>query len=304
MLRPVVMSSLVAAVTAALAAEPAPAFKVIVNPDNPVAELDRKLLAEMFLKKATRWPNNDLARPVDLSSDAPARERFSQEVIGRSVAEFLYERASDGRRRPDLGTGVHLGTQHGAKGLEWPAVFVLGDVSASDDRKEPDGERRLAYVAATRAERMLYLVRWPGCAPVWGDIVSASLVEHAATDGHPAWRPTDRVVVGLGDLWLDFAGREGPDSRRNRALARLKYGDTCSVEFGRWTKVCDASGEAVASLSRDGLARVGDRLRRATNARVLAMVRRTADQTTDLQYRSELESEEWWVPVVVAELTI
>jgi ABC-type phosphate transport system substrate-binding protein len=78
----------IAAVLAAapLAAEEKPAYRVIVNPANPATELDRKLVADAFLKKVSRWPNNELIRPVDLGSDDAVRERFTAEVLGRSVS--------------------------------------------------------------------------------------------------------------------------------------------------------------------------------------------------------------------------
>ncbi|MBI5543208.1 MAG: hypothetical protein HY901_04930 [Deltaproteobacteria bacterium] len=67
------------------AAEPEVGFRVIVNRDVPVRSVDRRLLAEVFLKKHTRWSDGKTIRPVDLASDSPVRVRFSQEVLRRSV---------------------------------------------------------------------------------------------------------------------------------------------------------------------------------------------------------------------------
>ena len=89
--------------------------------------------------------------------------------------------ASDSRREGDK---VVLSTIHGSKGLEWPVVFVVGVVEGllphssnvvrnMDDTWEaklkPDEveeERRLMYVAMTRAREVLYLswfklLSWP-----------------------------------------------------------------------------------------------------------------------------------------------
>src|SRR5689334_20171023 len=59
---------------------------------------------------------------------------------------------------------VTLMTAHSAKGLEFPLVFVVGleeglfpHSRAATDRAELEEERRLAYVAMTRAERYLYV---------------------------------------------------------------------------------------------------------------------------------------------------
>jgi len=67
-------------------AEGGTAFHVIVNPDNVTGSIDRKFLSEAFLKKVTRWPNDELIRPVDQASSAPARQAFSEGVLRRSVA--------------------------------------------------------------------------------------------------------------------------------------------------------------------------------------------------------------------------
>src|SRR5262249_53583096 len=51
----------------------------------PTTSVTRKFLSDAFLKKATRWPQDEPIRPVDLGPDAPARQRFSEDVHGRSV---------------------------------------------------------------------------------------------------------------------------------------------------------------------------------------------------------------------------
>ena len=82
-----------------------------------------------------------------------------------SVGAFL-EMASlitDADDSGDDGTRVLLMTIHAAKGLEFPTVFVVGmeegifpDRRCMDD-EQLEEERRLAYVAITRAERRLFL---------------------------------------------------------------------------------------------------------------------------------------------------
>jgi len=76
--------------------------------------------------------------------------------------------ASEPRRPQAAGTipdAVALGTFHRAKGLEWPHVIVIGATdgfiphAAASDPLALDEERRLLYVAMTRAERDL-TVTW------------------------------------------------------------------------------------------------------------------------------------------------
>ena len=67
-------------------AQSSPAFRVIVDPANQTASVDRKFLADAFLKKTTRWGDGARIRPVDLPASSPVRRLFTQSVIGRSVA--------------------------------------------------------------------------------------------------------------------------------------------------------------------------------------------------------------------------
>lgn len=64
----------------------------------------------------------------------------------------------------DRDSGVTLMTVHSAKGLEFPVVFLVGledgifpHSRSLNDPKELEEERRLAYVAITRAESILYV---------------------------------------------------------------------------------------------------------------------------------------------------
>jgi len=68
------------------AAESPPPFVVVVHPKNPATSVNRKFLGDAFLKKATRWPNDDVIRPVDQAPDSAVRRRFTEDVLKRSVA--------------------------------------------------------------------------------------------------------------------------------------------------------------------------------------------------------------------------
>jgi ABC-type phosphate transport system substrate-binding protein len=84
-------------------AEPRPGFVVIVHPGSLVTSVNRKFLAEAFLRRATRWSDDTAIRPVDLEPDAPARSRFSLEILSRSVAEvrsYWQQRIFSGQALP------------------------------------------------------------------------------------------------------------------------------------------------------------------------------------------------------------
>jgi DNA helicase-2/ATP-dependent DNA helicase PcrA len=105
------------------------------------------------------------------SEDLPDAREHLEELIAAagehtSLSEFLQEVAllTSADDKEDERDQVQLLTIHAAKGLEWPIVFVAGleEGSLPHERSltTPEGieeERRLCYVALTRAGERLYL---------------------------------------------------------------------------------------------------------------------------------------------------
>jgi ABC-type phosphate transport system substrate-binding protein len=79
-------AALVVAAWSAAIGEPTAGFRMIVNPANPMARLDRRFVAEAFLKKRTRWDDDSAIQPVDLGQRTGARGAFSRDILGRDVA--------------------------------------------------------------------------------------------------------------------------------------------------------------------------------------------------------------------------
>lgn len=81
-----------------------------------------------------------------------------------TVDDFLTSLRADDRGNA-ANDGVELTTFHGAKGLEWPIVHLVGledglvPIAFASNRAAFQEEQRLLYVAATRAERELH-VSW------------------------------------------------------------------------------------------------------------------------------------------------
>lgn len=95
--------------------------------------------------------------------------RFSRENDEPTLNDFLQEVAlmTDIDNYNAEAETVVLMTIHAAKGLEFPTVFLVGmeesifpsDVSSMSGDEEIEEERRLAYVAVTRAKKQLYITR-------------------------------------------------------------------------------------------------------------------------------------------------
>ena len=112
-------------------------------------------------------------------------------------------------------------------------------------------------------------------------------------------RPRTYTLLGLEDLYLDFAGmkREGDPVRE--ALGRIGTGDLLRAERrnGQIELVNDA-GLAVARLSKSARATWQGRLETITEVRVVAMVHRAKDDISDTTYRDRCFGAAWEVPVV------
>jgi DNA helicase-2/ATP-dependent DNA helicase PcrA len=92
------------------------------------------------------------------------RELAEAFPAGKTLKEFSQElaRRAELHDEPSLAS-VTLATVHSAKGQEWPVVFVVGlsvgqfPISYAVSESEIEEERRLFYVALTRARQRLAL---------------------------------------------------------------------------------------------------------------------------------------------------
>ena len=119
----------------------------------------------------TRWMEqkyDDAAqRRRDLESLQVIAERYDD--IERFLSDLAIDPPDFSRGRPeDDGDDelLTLTTVHSAKGLEWHSVFILQlnagrfpNYNALDSEAEYEEERRLLYVAVTRARQNLYLMK-------------------------------------------------------------------------------------------------------------------------------------------------
>lgn len=190
----------------------------------------------------------------------------SEEVSGlRGVAGFLAE--VEGQQIPadtlgeaDLrGSAVRLLTAHRAKGLEWDLVVVAGvqegvwpDIRRRGSLLEPDRlgphglteieptasriaeERRLFYVACTRARRRLVVTAVAGTEGE-GDQPSRFLTELGARVVPVAGRPRRPLTLTalVAELRRTCADPESPPALRDEAAGRLARLADTTDELGR-----------------------------------------------------------------------
>jgi len=103
----------------------------------------------------------DLYQLVQIAATYPSRERFLTELT-LDPPDATSDRAGDPLLDEDY---LILSTMHSAKGQEWKSVFILNAVDgclpsdlATGTSAEIEEERRLLYVAMTRAKDHLHLI--------------------------------------------------------------------------------------------------------------------------------------------------
>jgi DNA helicase-2/ATP-dependent DNA helicase PcrA len=103
-------------------------------------------------------------RERDLESLIALSEKYEtlEEFLTDLVLEPIYSSEVEGERKEEILT---LSTIHSAKGLEWYTVFVLSVIEGRFpssysllNPEELEEERRLFYVAVTRAKERLYII--------------------------------------------------------------------------------------------------------------------------------------------------
>ncbi len=141
-----------------------------------LADVTRRLLAEIDFDGATRGNTQSLAagdRKVKavggLLQSLEAYEK--RDAPKASLLTYLNRLTLDTREEEDEHEHAHSGrvtlmTLHGAKGLEWRLVFLIGleedllpHSGMQGEPPNPEEERRLCYVGMTRARERLVMTR-------------------------------------------------------------------------------------------------------------------------------------------------
>ncbi|MGD9562567.1 MAG: ATP-dependent helicase [Pyrinomonadaceae bacterium] len=190
--------------------------------DKPVSETVIAAIDDSGYSQMLRSENSD---------EAEGRLENLEELVNAAVD---YDKSPEGGLRDfidhaaltadtdkyDGNAGVTLMTVHSAKGLEFPIVFIVGledgifpHSRSVNDAKELEEERRLAYVAITRAEELLYVTHSMR-RRVYGEEIVAEPSQFLNE------LPLELIEdLSRGPSWLSFArGTTGPAARSSAAL--------------------------------------------------------------------------------------
>ena len=233
-----------------------------------------------------------------------ALEEYALETEGSETPvdhfnEWLAEWSREARPRQ---RGLLLLTAHRAKGLEFDHVAVLdGGWERVGLNEDADAQRRLYYVAMTRARQTLTLARFPGPHP-FQDVLQdnpAALFREPPLTPPPAVPELDRAYrcLSLRDVFISFAGYKRPNDPVHHAIASLSPGDPLqlrTVENRR--ELVDHNGMVVGRLANDFKAPQGMRCASATVLAVATWNRNLSEP----EYQGNLLCDAW--EVVVPEL--
>jgi ATP-dependent DNA helicase RecQ len=263
------------------------------------ADLQARLAQVTGSRRANPW----FALLGDILAEYREDSANAQAPVGIAI-EFIYDALADRRREHFAGAGIFLATVHAAKGTESPHVLVMG--GGWPTRETTEEERRVYYVAMTRAKETVCLLERRDCpnpflTALKGDFVfnrdcpPTTAVEAGILDRR--YEP-----IGMADVHLDMAGRRPVSDPVHRRIAALQPGD--SLRFQRETEgiyLVDADGEPVARLSQQAYGKWKDRVASVDAVRVAAVVMRETADCTDPNYAALLLVPSWGIPL--AEVT-
>ena len=213
--------------------------------------------------------------------------------------EWLAEWGREVRRRH---RGLLLLAAHRAKGLEFDHVCVLdGGWNNFRSTGDPDEERRLYYVAMTRARYTLTLTRLNGFNPIQETLLKELCILRRDPVELPpgsAELTYQYVRASLEDVDLGYAGRKGSNHFVHRAIAELSLSDSLDMRIaksGYW-ELLNQSGSAVGRMAKSFTPPHKMRFRTAS---VMAISGWSIDATSP-EFRDRVKCDAW--EVVLPEL--
>lgn len=254
--------------------------------------------------KALRdWANARASNPwselLRQAIEEHALETGDAETSVARVIEWLAEGGRDIRRRQ---RGLLMVTAHRAKGLEFDHVVVLdGGWNAAGRSLDPDEDRRLYYVAMTRARKTLALARFEGHHRLQDSLRgNPSVLQRAASRLPPAADALEYRFVrpSLEDVDLGFAGRHSDRGPVHRAIAQLNAGDPLRTRItsgGRW-ELLNRQGMVLGRMAASFQPPAGTRCRSASVLAILGWSR----EASDPKYHERMRCDAW--EVIVPEL--
>jgi DNA helicase-2/ATP-dependent DNA helicase PcrA len=207
-------------------------------------QLENRLQYRAYLKQSSAFPETGAAKAAGIVA-------FIDFAQGKGdLAHFIHhlEALSAARQQPERGKAqptVTITTIYRAKGLEWPLVFVPNCNAGAlpyERMASLEEERRLLYVAITRARQTLYLsaLRNQPLSPFLEEaravqtLTSVAAIQRALTQAPHAWHMEEMVGLALESQRLHLGNYfrrwwNAPIEQKQR-IARLALRILSSIE--------------------------------------------------------------------------
>ncbi len=191
----------------------------------PLAEVVKAAVIDTGYERALKGENSEEAEARLLNLEELVNAAVESEQRGETLRDFLDHAAlvadTDQYKAE---AQVTLMTIHAAKGLEFPLIFIVGleenlfpHSRVRESEAELEEERRLCYVAITRAEKYLYLTHAMK-RRIYGEEMPAE--PSRFLNEFPLELIED---LSKGASWLRFAGKPGASGDTMRTLTATPY---------------------------------------------------------------------------------
>ncbi|MBO9482683.1 RecQ family ATP-dependent DNA helicase [Salinisphaera sp. G21_0] len=247
--------------------------------------------------------------------DSWEEETGGAELPVSALVAYIVDYLRETRREQRLGDGIHLGTVHGAKGMEFPVVVMLdggwlsyhsrrsGTITIAADADAIEEERRLFYVGMTRSmEQLVICQRRDVHNPLIDDLGDGCLTR--AVDPSGDYPQQQFYLMGLADLYLSYAGLMPEAHPIHGVLAGLNAGCTVTLKRDKDAILLLADGQAVAALSKTMIRNNPSLVHQLDQGNgsplqgsVIAIVRRRLEDSEEA-FRGMHKCSQWEVPVV------
>ncbi len=181
-----------------------------------------------YLDDGTYESQGRIENLEELISVASQYDEMESEEALKSFLESIALLENQSNKKKKDREGVKLMTIHASKGLEFENVFIVGmeesifpHSRSYSDMKEMEEERRLAYVAITRAKSNLYL----------------SHAENRTFFGRLQNNPPSRFLESIPDKYIEYVVSDGVQKVDSFFDSDLESGEFCNPEDladGEW----------------------------------------------------------------------
>ncbi len=218
-----------------------------ISQTEPVSELIKHVYHRTGYQEMLKMLGEEgIERAANISELVTNAMQYEAENPDATLEGFLEDVAlvSDVDNYDECADAVVLMTIHSAKGLEFPVVFLPGfedgifpSVQSAMDPEELEEERRLAYVALTRAKERLYLVH----------------VRERMIFGKTQFNPRSRFIDEIPEELIDlgYIPKEELEAQQQKSKKPV-----ISREFFKKADIASNVGKSEAGVQFD----VGDRV--------------------------------------------